>query len=100
MPGGDDDDDIEDMSDEEQEFGKAYDSKGQGSKGVNSKPLPCAEKFIALYDDAKHRNLRQEHIYAKCIDKECTFKPDLITQKSKISQSTIKEVQKQVRDKS
>ena len=63
-------------------------------KGVAAKPLPCADKFIALYDDAKHRNLRQEHIYAKCIDKECTFKPELITQKSKISQSTIKEVQK------
>lgn len=98
MPGGDDDDDIEDMSDEEQEFGNTY--NGKSTKGANSKPLPCAEKFIALYDDAKHRNLRQEHIYAKCIDKECTFKPDLITQKSKISQSTIKEVQKQVRDKS
>ena len=57
MPGGDDDDDIEDMSDEEQEFGnKTYNSKG--SKGANSKPLPVPEKFIALYDDAKHRNLR------------------------------------------
>ena len=43
------------------------------------------EKFMSLYDDAKHRNLRQEHIYNKCIDKECTFKPKLVTQTSKLS---------------
>jgi hypothetical protein len=37
------------------------------------------KKFFDLYNDAKHRNLRKEHIYANCIDQECTFKPTLIT---------------------
>lgn len=37
------------------------------------------DKHTMLYDDAKHRLMRQEHIYSKCIDRECTFKPDLIT---------------------
>lgn len=55
---------------------------------------------MALYDDAKHRILRKEHIYSNCIDQECTFKPKLITQHSKVSQNTVKEVQKLVRDKS
>ena len=58
------------------------------------------EKFLALYDDAKHRILRKEHIYSNCIDQECTFKPKLITQHSKVSKSTVKEVQQVVRNKS
>jgi len=62
--------------------------------------LPNEEKFIALYDDAKHRSLRQEHIYAKSKDHECTFKPKLITQDSRVSQNTIKQVQKEVLTKS
>lgn len=37
------------------------------------------DKHTMLYDDAKHRLMRQEHIYSKCIDRECTFKPQLIT---------------------
>jgi hypothetical protein len=61
---------------------------------------PTCSKYEALYNDAKHRNMRQEYIYSKCIDKECTFKPDLITKKSKISINTVKEVQEQVRHKS
>ena len=56
-----------------------------------------ADKHTSLYDDAKHRQMRQEHIYSKCIDRECTFKPALITKKSKLSQNTIKEVQEVVR---
>lgn len=63
-------------------------------------PLNDNNKFLALYDDAKHRNLRQEHIYAKCFDKECTFKPKLITKESKVSQKTVQEVQMQVYNKS
>jgi hypothetical protein len=55
---------------------------------------------MALYDDAKHRILRKEHIYSNCIDQECTFKPKLITQHSKVSKSTVKEAQKVVRNKS
>jgi hypothetical protein len=66
MPGGDYDDDIEDQPPED-----IHETKSQRNKYY----APNNEKFMALYDDAKHRNLRQEHIYAKCYDKECTFKP-------------------------
>ena len=55
------------------------------------------DKHTMLYDDAKHRQMRQEHIYSKCIDRECTFKPALITKKSRLSQNTVKEVQEVVR---
>lgn len=74
----------------------------QKSKGsiAQQRQLQKEEKFLALYDDAKHRILRKEHIYSNCIDQECTFKPRLITQHSKVSKSTVKEVQRVVRDKS
>ena len=97
MPGGDDDDEMEDDCDDEVSIDFTNDVVAPKrtiklKELITDKPLPCADKFMALYDDAKHRNLRQEHIYAKCIDKECTFKPVLITKNSKVSQSTIKEV--------
>ena len=53
-------------------------------------------KFTALYEDAFHRNMRQKHIYSKCIDKECTFKPQLITKKSKLSKQMVNEVRTRV----
>jgi hypothetical protein len=90
MPGGDDDDDIEDQSAED-----IHESKSKKNKFH----APLNGKFLALYDDAKHRNLRQEHIYSKCYDKECTFKPELITKQSKVSQNTIKEVTSYVMDR-
>lgn len=90
MPEGDDDDEIEDQPPDD-----IYDNR----VNKNKFHAPHNEKFMALYDDAKHRNFRQEHIYAKCYDKECTFKPELITQKSKVSQNTIKEVKSYVMDK-
>ena len=118
MPGGDDDDDVddvsEDISDSEIEGnGQRFLDISQANTKNNTmnrsgdnqsrqnfiKPVDNS-KFLALYDDAKHRNLRQEHIYAKCFDKECTFKPTLVTKKSKISQMTVKEVQKEVYEKS
>ena len=89
MPGGDDDDDVEDQPPED-----IYESKSKRKFHA-----PHNGKFLALYDDAKHRNLRQEHIYAKCYDRECTFKPELITKNSKVSQNTIKEVTSYVMDK-
>ena len=36
-------------------------------------------KHLLLYEEAKQRNFRQDVIYSNCIDKECTFKPKLIT---------------------
>lgn len=36
-------------------------------------------KHMLLYEDAIQRNLRHEVIYSKSIDKECTFRPELIT---------------------
>jgi len=93
MPGGDDDDLVEEMMTDREAFpeNNHYQTEQHNSK---------AAKFMALYDDAKSRELRQEQIYAKCIDKECTFKPVLITQKSKLSKSLVKEVKMQVRSKS
>lgn len=49
MPGGDDDDDIEDQAPEDMD-----EIKGKRSKFH----APQNGKFLALYDDAKHRNLR------------------------------------------
>jgi hypothetical protein len=113
MPGGDDDDEVEEIPEDISDSGdeghvskvmdisiemktktnpKSKQSTSQSRTG-NFKP-PDNDKFLALYDDAKHRNLRQEHIYAKCFDKECTFKPRLVTKQSKVSQMTVKEVQK------
>lgn len=42
----------------------------QKSKGsiAQQRQLQKEEKFLALYDDAKHRILRKEHIYSNCID--------------------------------
>ena len=56
-------------------------------------------KHEALYFDAKYRSQRQREIYAKCIDKECTFKPDMITKKSNLSKKVVKEVQEEVNDR-
>lgn len=109
MPGGDDDDMVEDeelYEDElagpsnldvsetiEQEIGLQSRELRSLSKSsfnpLKSNKVPTSqqkrqaikeEKFMALYEDAKHRILRKEHIYANCIDQECTFKPRLITQ--------------------
>lgn len=33
---------------------------------------------MLLYDDAVKRKERQDHIYSKCLDAECTFQPDII----------------------
>jgi hypothetical protein len=48
MPGGDDDDEIEDQPPEDL----------TESRKANKFYAPQNEKFVALYDDAKHRNLR------------------------------------------
>jgi len=93
MPCGDNDEDIIDENLDESEL-LCNPPQKSDSKKLND------GKFMALYDDAKHRTLRKEHIYKKCVDKECTFKPKLITQDSKISKMTIKEVQKRVQDRS
>lgn len=42
-------------------------------------------KFNELYEDAKQRFERQDKIYSACVDKECTFKPKLVTEDSKLS---------------
>lgn len=128
MPGGDDDDILEDeaLFEDEQELlgpsnldvsetleGEIDHSRHASSLNKSSfnplkskaystqqRQMQKEEKFMALYDDAKHRILRKEHIYSNCIDQECTFKPKLITQHSKVSKTTVKEVQQVVRNKS
>lgn len=96
IPIGDDDDDIEEYPDPDEELIETHN------------PLSCqllqqsekSNKFLALYEDAQQRNLRQENIYSKCIDKECTFQPQLVTKFSKISIQTLKKVKKANRSKS
>lgn len=66
MPGGDDDDEMENhCEEEEQSIGFNNEIGGFKQRTIKlkeikvpEKPLPCADKFMALYDDAKHRNLR------------------------------------------
>lgn len=55
---------------------------------------------MALYADAQHRLMRKHNIYSRCIDKECTFQPQLITKNSKISIQTVKQVKEAVRNRS
>ena len=93
MPGGDEDD-IEEFPDQENLLDSNLNSKNNLSKSNIKQNVH--DKFSALYDDARHRNLRQEHIYSKCIDKECTFKPELITKHSKISIKTVNDVKNEV----
>ena len=76
----------------------ASDGDIAASHSNNSWNLSAVNKHQALYEDAKHRNLRHEHIYSKCIDRECTFKPKLVTKNSKLSQKTVLEVQNEVMD--
>lgn len=66
---------------------------------MSQKTFQNMSKHEALYNDAKHRSQRQREIYAKCIDKECTFKPEMITKKSNLSKKMIKEVQEEVTDR-
>ena len=68
MPGGDEDD-IE-------EYPDADDPKiNLNVNDISAVEVPTGDKFQELYVDAQHRNMRHNHIYSKCIDKECTFKP-------------------------
>jgi hypothetical protein len=46
-------------------------------------------KFQELYDEAKLRKERYEKVKIEMLDKECTFKPHLVTKESKVSRSII-----------
>ena len=117
MPGGDDDDEVEDIPedtcflqglhqqqqlavDEEQEC----DDQDQTNLDEEEERQIKPDKFMSLYNDAKQRDLRHVEKRGKSKDKECTFQPQLITQKSKVSQNLIKlcgkEVKMQIRSKS
>ena len=118
MPGGDDDDEVEDIPedtcflqglhqqqqlavDEEQEC----DDQDQTNLDEEEEERQIKpDKFMSLYNDAKQRDLRHVEKRGKSKDKECTFQPELITQKSKVSQNLIKlcgkEVKMQIRSKS
>lgn len=52
-----------------------------GNSYMNTSKLNVANisKHMLLYEDAMQRNMRHEVIYSKSIDKECTFKPNLVT---------------------
>ena len=42
---------------------------------------PQKTRFDYLFDDAKMRNYRKEHVYIPPEDQECTFKPKLFARK-------------------
>lgn len=46
-------------------------------------------KFQELYDEAKLRKDRQEKVYDVQLDKECTFKPHLVTKDSKLAKTVL-----------
>ena len=48
-------------------------------------------KFQELYDEARQRRERQERINSACLDKECTFRPRLVTKDSKLSKTVLQE---------
>ena len=66
---------------------------------MSQKTFTNMSKHEALYNDAKYRSQRQRDIYSRCIDKECTFKPHMITKKSNLSKKMVKEVQEEVQDR-
>ena len=43
--------------------------------------------------------MRHDHIYSKCIDRECTFHPELVTAKSKVSQRNVNQATQLVRER-
>ena len=49
------------------------------------------KKFMELYEEAKQRKERLEKVQAELLDKECTFKPHLVTKDSKLTQSVLSE---------
>ena len=59
--------------------------EGHDEDEMNKAYLDCSikgfnpDRHEALYNDAKYRSLRHEHIYSQCIPSECTFQPELIT---------------------
>lgn len=48
-------------------------------------------KFQELYDEARQRRERQERVSSACLDKECTFRPRLVTKDSKLSKTVLQE---------
>lgn len=48
-------------------------------------------KFMELYEEAKQRKERLEKVQAELLDKECTFKPHLVTKDSKLTASILQE---------
>jgi hypothetical protein len=54
-------------------------------------------KCDELYEEARQRKLKQDHIYSRCIDKECTFSPVLVTKTSTLSKNTVQQAKQQVR---
>lgn len=59
---------------------------------MSQKSLQGVSKHDALYNDAKSRFYRKREIYSRCIQDECTFKPERITKKSSLSRKVVKEV--------
>lgn len=46
-------------------------------------------KFQELYDEALRREERKKKVEQEILDKECTFKPHLVTKESRLTQSVL-----------
>jgi hypothetical protein len=56
-------------------------------------------KHDLLYMDAKERKMRKEKLQYINIDKNCTFKPTLVANNSKLSLNIVREVHDEVKEK-
>jgi hypothetical protein len=65
------------------------------SPNVFFSPKNAGTKFLDLYDDARLRKERIEMVKKEMLDKECTFKPHLVTKESRATKSVLSTQQHQ-----
>ena len=63
----------------------SFDGEQENDRSFEQNILNGLNKFSNLYEDAMMRQERQQKVYSMCIDKECTFKPRMVSQESKLS---------------
>ena len=57
--------------------------------GMTSTQSAKDRKFLELYGEAQKREERKRKVEIEIMDKECTFKPHLITKDSRLTQSVL-----------
>ena len=66
-----------------------YSQYTQGQQPLLFSPKTQGTKFHELYDDARLRKERFEMVKKEMLDKECTFKPHLVTKESRLTKSML-----------